>query len=74
MQIKELSIDERDKDALREMISPKRTAQIAVIIDKDYNTANKRLQVWEARGWIKKFKKGITTFYYLNGDLLQVED
>lgn len=73
MQIKDLPVEERIKNALKEMTTPKRTAQIAVIIDRGYNTTNKELQIWEAKGWIKKLKKGRTVLYYLDGDLLQVD-
>jgi transposase len=73
MKIKDLSVEERIKNALREMVTPKKTAQIAVIIDRGYNTTNKEIQIWEAKGWIKRLKKGRTVLYYIDGDLLQVD-
>lgn len=73
MKIGELGLNEMEEDVLREMVSPISIAQVAAILGLTYVTAFGRVQVWEAKGWIKKIKRGRKSVFYLNQDILEID-
>ena len=74
MNIADLKITDKEKMVLGEMQDIKSIAQVAALLECSYGSAFTKLLVWEARGFVKRLKKGRQNFYYLNQDEVQIED
>ena len=72
-EIESLKISDKEKTLLRVLTSPKNIAEIAVILDTSYIQALTKLMVLEARGYIKKTKKGRISLYFLNQNIVKLE-
>ena len=74
MNIPDLKISDKEKMVLGEMQDVKSIAQVAALLESSYGSAFTKLLVWEARGFVKKIKKGRQNFYHLNQDEIQIEN
>lgn len=72
MRIEEIEIKENEREALRNMISPKSIAEVAALLDIAYNSAYGKLAVWEAKGWVRKIKVKKGTRYHLNQNIIEI--
>ncbi|MBI2628619.1 hypothetical protein HYW74_00875 [Candidatus Pacearchaeota archaeon] len=74
MNLKDLKINNKEREILGNMQNPKTIAQIAAESEEKYMQALTKLMVWEAHGWIKKIKRGRQSLYYLNQEVIELSE
>lgn len=69
----DLDISLEHKKLLASFVKGRSIADVAVFIDKSYNTANHMLLLWEARGWIRKVPmRNRKSVYVLNSEKVRL--